>query len=109
VERAFAWFRHRGGLRYNAGDPSIQDLLAFEADESVHEHRCPSCNTPFETFAVRITSGIPGEAVFYAHGDCERLFGRQPVELAIVELAADGPKPHAEWLDPVFLVSSGAE
>jgi len=105
VERAFAWFPHRGGLRYNAGDPEIQDLLAFEADENVRERRCPNCEITFETFAVRIKPGVLGEAVFYAPGDCERMFDRQPEALAIVELTDDGSKPHDEWLDPVFVDS----
>jgi hypothetical protein len=106
VEHAFAWSLHRGDLRYNAGDPAIQDLLAFEAAENVREHRCPNCGITFETFGVRIKSGVFGEAVFYAQGDCERLFGRQPAALAIVELTAGRPRPRDEWLDPAFVDSS---
>jgi hypothetical protein len=82
------------------------NLLACEADENVFEYRCPSCETPFETFAVHISSGVLGEAVFYLNGDCERSFARKPSELAIVELASEGPRPRDEWLDPPFSDSS---
>ena len=88
-------------LRWNFGDPSITNLLAFDVDPNLWEFECSHCRTVFPTAAVEIREGRIVSARTYSADDTRALFDRDPSELAIVEIGADGKFiVHDEWFDP---------
>jgi hypothetical protein len=88
-------------LRWNLGDPSIQNLLAFDSDPHVVAVDCASCGAHFDAIAVRIEGGRISKGTVFNADETRQLFGREPSALAIVEIGPGGDYVvHDEWFDP---------
>ncbi|MGN6108084.1 MAG: hypothetical protein ACTHU0_23455 [Kofleriaceae bacterium] len=90
-------------LKYNFGDPYMMDVIAFESDPVLadSEHFCKRCNQRFEAIAVRIVNGRIASGIAFLPGECAQRFGRDPRDLAIVEITPSGAAiVHDEWIDP---------
>lgn len=92
-------------LEYNFGDPRMMDVIAFESDPNLGEmeHSCERCSQRFEAIAVRIVNGRITSGIAFLPGECFKKFGRDPRDLAIVEVTPSGATiVHDEWIDPPF-------
>jgi hypothetical protein len=95
--------RHGARLRFNVGDPDIHRVLVFEADPHIQGITCSSCGEHYETAAVEIVGNRLQAVQLFEDGDTRRLYDRDPVDVAVVEFAADGTaRVRDDLVDPAF-------
>lgn len=87
-------------LAYNFGDPAVVHLISFDADP-IGEYACQHCNEVFEAIAVEIIGNRIAAGLAFRPGECAAKFGRDPDQLAVVEVSSSGEfRVRDEWFDP---------
>jgi hypothetical protein len=92
-------------LQYNFGDPSLTNVIAFDSDPNLTMYSCEKCKVAFEAIAVSIVNNRISSGLAFLPGECAQKFGREPQDLAVVEITPSGTAiAHDEWIDPPLSV-----
>ncbi|MBA3463220.1 MAG: hypothetical protein H0T46_24905 [Deltaproteobacteria bacterium] len=87
-------------LAYNFGDPVLARVISFDG-EPLGEYACACCSATFEAIAVEIIDNRIAAGLAFRRGECAAKFGRDPDQLAVVEVLSNGGfRVHDEWFDP---------